>query len=244
MCSLGSRIKVAKNRNRTSGDKAIVKLSRNWWRGGSIAAWLADRVDLTGHVLVTNLDPRHLESLKFPNLEIRRHDIVTDPLPEAAFDPVHSRLVLVHLPERERVLGRMVAALKPGGWLIDEEFDSSMSPSPAVSPGEVCSKTFVAMTRIMDARGIDRGFGRRLFERLRACGLQSVTAEGPVFMWSGGSPGASLLRSNYKQLRQAMIDAGYVTEEEFDQDIARLGDPSFFMPSHLLWSACGRRPLA
>src|ERR1700761_5912573 len=91
--------------------------------GGSIAAWLAARVGPAGRVLVTDIAPRFLESLQIPNLEVRRHDIVNDPLPEAAFDLVHSRLVLLHLPEREKALARMIAALKPGGWLGDEEFD-------------------------------------------------------------------------------------------------------------------------
>src|SRR4029077_16621494 len=75
---------------------------------GSIAAWLATRVGPTGHVLVTDLDPRFLDASKFPNLEVRRHNIVSDSLPEATFDLIHARLVLMHLPEREKVLERLV----------------------------------------------------------------------------------------------------------------------------------------
>jgi len=52
---------------------------------------------------------------------VRRHNMATEPLPEAAFDLVHARLVLMHLPEREQALARMISALKPAGWLIDEE---------------------------------------------------------------------------------------------------------------------------
>jgi hypothetical protein len=52
------------------------------------------------------------------------------------------------------------------------------------------------------------------------------------------------LRSNYEQLKQAMSKAGYITEEEFAQDIARLDDPSLLMPSPVLGAAGGRRPLA
>ena len=106
--------------------------------GGSIAAWLAARVGPAGRVLVTDIDPRFLESLQGAHVEVRRHDIVSDALPEAAFDLVHSRLVLLHLPEREKALARMVSTLKPGGWLVDEEFDaSSMLPNPVANPGEV-----------------------------------------------------------------------------------------------------------
>lgn len=210
--------------------------------GGSIAAWLAARVGPSGRVVVTDIDPRFLESLRIPNLEVRRHDIVNDPLPEGAFDLVHSRLVLLHLPEREEALARMVAALKPGGWLVDEEFDSSIDQIPSSFPGEVYSKTYVAMMRAMESHGIDRYFGRRLFGRLCAHKLVDVNAEGRNFMWQRGSPGVSLLRSNYEQLHSAMIDAGYITEREFNEDLASLDSPSFMMPSPILWAAWGRRP--
>jgi ubiquinone/menaquinone biosynthesis C-methylase UbiE len=40
---------------------------------------------------------------------------VQDTSPEAAFDLVHARLVLMHLPEREKALHRMLTVLKPGG---------------------------------------------------------------------------------------------------------------------------------
>lgn len=210
--------------------------------GGSIAAWLAARVGATGHVLVTDIDPRFLESLSGSNMEVRRHNIVTDPLPEGAFDLVHSRLVLGHIPERENVLARMAAALKPGGWIVDEDFDISMFPDPATNPGEVLSKTYLAMSRIMDEHGVDRRFGRRLFGLLRALGLVNAAAEGRTFMWSSGSPGPSLLRANFEQLRNAMIQAGYITEKEFDEDIAGLDDPDFMIPSPILWTAWGRRP--
>jgi SAM-dependent methyltransferase len=96
--------------------------------GGFIAAWLATRVAPTGSVLATDIDPRFLERLELANIEVRCHNIATDPLPESTFDLVHSRLVLGHVPEREQAPVRMAAALKPGGWLLAEEFDSSVFP--------------------------------------------------------------------------------------------------------------------
>jgi ubiquinone/menaquinone biosynthesis C-methylase UbiE len=96
--------------------------------GGSIATWLSERVGRPGRVLVTDINTRFLDSLQHPNLEVRRHNIVTDPLPEGAFDLIHARLVLMHLPERDAVLTRLIKALKPGGWLLDEEFDVLSMP--------------------------------------------------------------------------------------------------------------------
>ena len=210
--------------------------------GGSVAAWLATRVGPTGHVLVTDIDPRFLEALDLPNLEVRCHDIATDPLPESAFDIIHVRLVLNHLLEPARVLARLRAALKPGGWLVAEEFDSeSMPPDPTASSGEQLLRTQIAMGRVMAERGFDRRFGRRLFAHLRAQGLADVGAEARLFMVQGGSAGAELVRSNCEQLRSAMIDAGDVTAREIDQDLARLNEPQFVTPSSIMWAAWGRR---
>jgi len=210
--------------------------------GGSIASWLADRVGPTGRILATDIDPRFLESLNVPNLEVRRHDIAKDPLPEAAFDLVHARLVLMHLPERETALARMISALKRGGWLVDEEYDSlSVPPDPAVNPGEVLLQTQVAMMRLLEDGGVDRLYGRRLVGRLRAHGLTSIDGEARAFMWQRGSVGAALVRSTYELLRGAMIDGNYITPQQFEKDVACLDDPDFLMPSAILWAAWGQR---
>ena len=70
--------------------------------GGSIASWLCARVGLTGRVLATDLDPRFLQSLASENLEVRRHDIRTEGLPQEELDLAHARLVLIHSSPVER----------------------------------------------------------------------------------------------------------------------------------------------
>ncbi|SRR5216683_3528896 len=198
-----------------------------------------------GSVLVTDIDTRFLETMKLPNVEVRRHNIVTDSLPEGAFDLVHSRLVLLHLPERNQVLRRMIAALKPGGWLLDEEFDSASLPAdPVANPAEVLPKTLLAMMRLVEEHGVERRYGRLLLGRMRAHGLVAVDAEARIFMWQGGSAGASLMRANFQQLRADMIKAGYITEDEFEQDLARLEASDFLTLSPIMWTAWGRRPQA
>lgn len=109
--------------------------------GGSIAKWLAESVGASGHVLATDIDTRFLETLRMPNLEIRQHNIASDPLPEKTFDLAHARLVLSHLPERRQVLQRMIAALKPGGWIVIEDVDASFGPDPNLNSGETLLKT-------------------------------------------------------------------------------------------------------
>src|SRR4051812_45635908 len=69
--------------------------------GGSIAAWLCDQVGPDGLVVATDLDPRFLTVIDAPNLDVRRHDIVRDPIEASSYDLVHARLLLEHLPEYE-----------------------------------------------------------------------------------------------------------------------------------------------
>src|SRR5229473_152461 len=88
---------------------------------GSIARWLCECVGRGGHVLATDLDTRFVEAalLHRPNGTVLRHDLLRDHLPEASFDLVHARLLLAGLAEPSHGLARLVAALKPGGWLLE-----------------------------------------------------------------------------------------------------------------------------
>ena len=210
--------------------------------GGSVAQWLAGQVGPSGRVLATDLDTRFLESLACPALEVRRHDIARDPLPDSGFDLVHARLILVHLPEREQALKRMVRALKAGGWLVCEEFDSlSMPANPALHPNECALKAQAAMQRVMASRGANTRYGRDLAARMRALGLVDVRAHGRMAMWHGGSAGARLFRANFEQLREALLGVGLLTQDELDADLARLDNPDTLFPSPVMWTVCGRR---
>jgi hypothetical protein len=65
---------------------------------GSVALWLAGQVGSTGRVVATDLDPRFMDGHGPANLEVRKHDLATDPLEEAAFDLAHARMVLEWTP--------------------------------------------------------------------------------------------------------------------------------------------------
>jgi SAM-dependent methyltransferase len=209
---------------------------------GSIAGWMGGQVGATGRVVVTDVDTRFLDALPRGNLEVLRHDITRDPMPERTFDLVHARMILIHLPERDEVLKRLAAVLKPGGWLVCEEFDGVSAAADAVeSFGEVALKTHAAMHRLNADRLVDGQFGRRLLGRLRGLGLAEVGAEAKMSMVRSGSTMTTLLRASYELRRDAMIGAGYITAREFDADLARMEADDFMMPSPIMWTAWGRR---
>jgi SAM-dependent methyltransferase len=194
-------------------------------------------------VVVTDINTRFLDGLKGPNLEVLQHNVVTDPLPEMTFDLVHARLVLMHLPERDAVLARLISALKPGGWLVDEEFDVlSLTADPETNRNEAVLNTSFAFNRVLTERGVDLRFGRLLYGRLRGLGLSEVGAQGRLSMGGGGSVETKLLRSNYHQLRNALIEGGHIGAEDLDYDLKRLKDPEVQVLTPTLWSVWGRRP--
>ena len=219
--------------------------------GGSIARWLAERCGPSGHVLVTDLDPRYLEERAFldqPTIEIQRHDIGSDPRPAQRFDLIHARLVLIHVPKREQALERMVTALPPGGWLVIDDFDLTLFdptyPTASARASALFQKMRTAQNRLMAARSgeLALSWGRSLYRRLRAQGLVNVGMEGYLTMREGRTPGAHLIRANFEQIREEAINAGLITNEEVDQVLTLLDDPDFVVSAPMMFTAWGRLP--
>jgi SAM-dependent methyltransferase len=214
--------------------------------GGSIARWLADRVGPTGHVLATDVDPRHLAGLAGPNLEVREHDIVEDPVPEGPFDLVHTRLVLQHVPQRRRVVRKLVGLLRPGGWAVLEDF--ALQPHLYSLGDRESARLFragdQAVWKAFRDRGADPGFGRALPGLLVRAGLEEVNADAYATLWRGGTPGAAVLAANYRQARESMLATGKITDESLERLLHRLEEPGNARFSSLLVSAWGRRPAA
>jgi SAM-dependent methyltransferase len=185
-----------------------------------------------------------MEHLRGTNVDVREHDLVTQSLPEGRFDLVHSRLVLMHLPERDQVLTRLIAALRPGGWLVLEEFDvHSTQSDPAVYPAETSLSAAEAMRGVLRDRGVDICYGRRLPAILRARGLSDVRAAGRSYMWQAGSPGARLYGLSLEELRDDILDRYAISEAQFGADMARISRDDFVMASPILWTVCARRQL-
>jgi hypothetical protein len=150
--------------------------------------------------------------------------------------------VLVHVKEREQAIRNMAGALKPGGWVLFEEFDAqSMLPNPQRF-GEHYLKTMQAFHHATILKGVDTALGRRLPGLFRASGLDNIGAEGRTVMAGGGSPGARVMRANYEQIKADILATGLVTEQEFAMDLERIGDPAVMWPMPTLWSVWGQRP--
>ena len=186
--------------------------------GEATSLGLAARVGASGRVLATDIDVSKAAGVAGGVIEVLRHDVAADPLPGLDFDLIHARLVLVHVPDRERALANMVAALRPGGWLMIEDADPLLQPlacPDAVSDREaLANRVRDGFRALLVERGADLKFGRKLPRLLRDAGLEDIRAEG--FLPLGGPVMARLEAATTAMLADQLLDKGLVTRTELD----------------------------
>jgi SAM-dependent methyltransferase len=211
--------------------------------GPSVPDGLAPRVTPGGRVLATDLETRWLADRAGPHVEVARHDVVQDEPPGEDFDLVHARLVLLHVPERGEALRRMVSALRPGGWLLVEDFDINLQP--LICPNEVtpdqrlANRVKAEFRQLLLDRGADTELGRRLPRMFRDAGLTRVGADAyfPLAMPSV----AALEGANVRQVRDALIARGGVTATDLDRYLDLMATAEIDLATAPLVSTWGQR---
>lgn len=217
---------------------------------GSIVRWMAQHVGPEGQVVATDIDPQflaRLAALNLPNVEVQRHDIGEEELPIESFDLIHARLVLIHVPKRQVALARLVSALKPGGWLVIEDFDHELVEDrgfPARNAGDraLFQKMVTALPQVLSVRGHEAGWGRKLHTRLREHGLVEVGMEGRLVVAGGTSPGAQTYRGFFQRTHPEARAAGLVNDQELERFMALMDNPEFAFTLPMMMSAWGQRP--
>jgi SAM-dependent methyltransferase len=209
--------------------------------GRSVPEWLAARVGPGGRVLATDIDVSWLPD--DATYEVRRHDIGTDPGPQEEFDLVHTRLVLVHVPQRAEALQTLVRSLKPGGWLLVEDADPALQP--LLCPDESGPEQVLAnrlrhgFRSLMAERGVDLAYGRTLPRLLRDAGLADVQADAyfPIT-----APACTALElATVAQIRDQLVASRLATDAEIDEHLANVGTGLLDLATSPMVSAWGRR---
>jgi SAM-dependent methyltransferase len=219
---------------------------------GSIAEWLCDAVGPKGHVVAADIDPRFVQAIDRANLEVRTLDIVREPVESDAFDLVHARFVLEHLPARAEVMKKLVAALRPGGWILLGSIDAL--PVIGLAPGVrfVVPRSKASMLdRFLDGfyefwgtQGFSPGFARSVPERLIALGLEDVGAEQIGRMIIGGSSFAEFQALTVEQMKDRLLASGSLTAQDIDEGLMFYRDPEARWMSPPAVYAWGRRSMA
>lgn len=224
-----------------------IGLTQGWscWEvgagGASVPRWLAERVGSSGRVLATDIDTAWLppDGTAF---EVAVHDVGVDGPPADDFNVVHARLVLTHLPHRTRALATMIAALRPGGWLVIEDADPALQP--LICPDEygpaqqLANRLRQGFRALLADRGADLSFGRTLPRQLRAAGLDAVQADAffPIT-----SPACTALEvATVEQIRDRLIGAGLATSAEIEEHLTNVRSGQLDLATAPLISSWGR----
>lgn len=222
-----------------------IGLSPGWrcWElgagGGTVSAWLGKRVGPDGTVWSTDVDLQFHRPV-LPNVVVEQHDVTSDPVPESAFDLVHTRAVLQHLPERDQVIEKLWNALVPGGWLLVE--DGAFASFAEQTLPEPYATVHRAMATGATAEWRDPNFGVRLPGRFRDLGAADIDMTGNVWAMRSGEPGGEWWFLAMERAIPRIVQAGLVTAEEGQTALAQVRAPGFVMMSSLSIAVWGRKP--
>jgi SAM-dependent methyltransferase len=233
-------------------NEVLPRLSlRPGWQGldlgsgaGTIAVWLADRVAPDGRITALDAHPQHLPA--HDAITVEQADLRTVNLPESAFDLIHARLVLMHLPDREAICHRLAASLRPGGILLLSEWDCRnperlLLHTPVPGGQEAFDAFQRALLRLAVANGADLGWAGRVPLTLQACGLTDIHSVVHNQLWTGGQAGCLLHASNSFQLAARLTAAG-VRPEQLVTLRQAMVDPETLAYSYPMFTTLGRRP--
>ena len=211
---------------------------------GSIATWLSQVVAPNGGAVAVDVNTRFLSKLDAPNLDVREADIRAALLPGESFDLVHARFVLIHMSQWAEGLDAMLAALKPGGWLILEEPDFSASRSFAGQPD--LRRSFDNVHRAIQAmfsqRGMDYAFGARLPAVFQERSLEEISIENDAAIVCGGSPHALMMGMSTSVLGDKYIATKLAGAEDIERYARFAASPSCWATYHATVRGLARKP--
>lgn len=189
---------------------------------GSISRLLAGMVGPTGSVTATDIAPDLVVAAGIANLQVVRHDLMSDPLPLERFNVVHARSVLHLFSDKQAVVDKLVSSLKPGGWLVVEDLD----PRPMLAGDSPLSEVWRAMNGLAMNFGLDLSWARMLGSLLQQAEMVRPTASRIEMMIEGNTDLALLWKMTLLESWDLIRSAG-IDPETFDYAIRLLGDSQF-----------------
>jgi hypothetical protein len=213
-----------------------------------LVEWMTEGVGSKGFVWATDINPPRMPD-RPPNLRILKHDITTDEHLDGGWDLIHARLVLGHIPQRRDVLARLVALLKPGGWILVEDFspmpEHMVMCAPSMEDSALYHRVQGVLTHhVFGGAGVDPTWGRQIHGAMRDMGLADIQTAIHSEAWEGdGDDGGCLMVAGIiEQLRPQLLATGQVTEADLNRVNQLLDDPDFVLAGHLMFSTSGRKP--
>ncbi|NJL23494.1 MAG: class I SAM-dependent methyltransferase [Leptolyngbyaceae cyanobacterium SM1_3_5] len=200
-------------------------ISQNWCclevgaGAGSIMRWMSSIVGEGGKVVAVDLDTRFIENIHLANVEILKADIRQLQLEENSFDLIHARYVLIHISDYESTLSKMIALLKPGGWIVIEEPDFSAARAIAGSEAacQAVNRVNRAIFKTFKSRKMDYDLGIKLPALFQKLGLELQSVENNSPLSNGSSGVARMMKMSALQLLEKYIATGEATQKDIEQ---------------------------
>jgi SAM-dependent methyltransferase len=212
---------------------------------------LAETVGPRGRVLGLDADPAHVTAARqlafnqgLANVEVLAGDARHTGLPAESFDLVHTRTLLVTIPEPAEVVAEMARLARPGGLVASQEADAEFSI--CYPPLPEWDRLLALFRASFPRAGADLRLGRRLPELFREAGLTDVGATVYAGSYPAGHSRRTVIPDLVRSLHPVILGLGLAGERELaDVDaavLAHLADPCTLMMPHLLVTAWGRKP--
>ncbi|OIJ68887.1 class I SAM-dependent methyltransferase [Streptomyces mangrovisoli] len=206
---------------------------------GTIARRLLTEARVSS-VLAVDRDVRFLARRPVPGLEPREADITAPDFVTGRYRLVHARFVLMHLPERERVIAQLARLVEPGGVLV---LGDAVDLTSGLEPGSPYTTAMRAMWQGLRATiGTDVSWVPSYPQLLRGAGLEAVGAEIHVPPLLPGSPISRFWADTWRRSRAAMTATGLVDDEAVDAAVRYLDSDACAALSAGLLTAWGRAP--
>lgn len=199
-------------------------------------------VELSDHAV--QLAREFLSERRITNVEVRQGNAAATALPREWFDLATARLVLVNIPEPEKIVAEMAALVRSGGVVALHEADWILNVcDPPLPAWDRLTQALVSYSK---AKGIDLYIGRRIARMLRDAGLADVRVNPLIHTYGPEHSRRPIFLQFVNNLRDRIVAEGLISGAEFAESIAslerHLSEPETLVISHLFIQAWGRKP--
>lgn len=211
---------------------------------------LAERVGATGRVVGLDRATRMLEmgrrlaAERGLAVEFIEADAAATGLPDATFDLVHARTLLLNVSNPREILAEMVRMARPGGVVAVQEPDAASWTCDPPHPAWDLLRTGILTA--YRRTGKDFNIGRRVARMLRDAGLVDVGVRPTARVTNVGEYYQTFLLTIAGLVRDGIVAGGDLTADEFDSYAAalraHLHAPGTLTCQPLMWQAWGRVP--
>ena len=190
---------------------------------GAVSLIAAELVGSEGEVGGVDMNPEILETARervraagFGNVEFLTGDAQTLEL-EGRFDALVGRLVLMYLPDPVAVLKQLLNRVHPGGIVMFQEIDFTITRSYRNPDTPLTSQLSDWIVEVFERSGANVTMGLELYRVFVEAGLPEPTLDAGLLVGAASDwPGYSYVANSFRSVVPLLEHYGIATAEEVD----------------------------